>query len=609
MAMNGRVVDYYDMTDDPGGEFAWTPPRPVGAGFRTAQDGARAIDKDAARPVETPPPPGAISPPPPARALVSPDAGAIPGKTGTVVDRFPDMPAAPPAAPTASPTPAAPTYAGGGFVGDLINSTTSRAAQPQSLTMAELQPANERFSTPYFAAYTNSGDLAAAVPGVLNDTQRVRLVDPKTGEVLVEGRGVQGAQQIVTLANAISQDLGRKAAWQIQAEMQPDQFTTVGYDRADPKHDLLKTIVQIAGPLLGAAIPGMWPVLGAALGGFGSTLATGGSLKQSLLSGATSALGNFAGGGVSSLLRGAPVAWTGVNPLGGLLSTAAHSAGSLAGSLPGLTSGAGASAAGGALGNAALDAAANEIAPVIVTPTLTGGVSSLLGGAAGSALGSLVGNSLTRTPTSSTSPNGSTEPPEVATVDVMGQLNPTGVPVVPPPSSALDGATSGGSGSDNHGITGHDVRDFALDTLGQTIGGVGADLGVFGLTQLLGGGASGVNPEGVKTISTPAFDGSTDTGGQPGTPPLDAVTPPASTGGGPGANVGAGSVTPIGQGGGYNGAPGGALGQALAANIGSSSGGMGAPLAPTPGYDIRGSMAPDVWPWRRRSAALSGSVV
>lgn len=473
---------------------------------------------------------------------------------------------------------------------------------PAALSLTQLLPANpaKGWSTPYYPVYTDQGDVGAVIPGTLTN-QRVRLVDPSNGSTLAEGVGNDGAQQIATLANALGQQLKGKAAYNIQVEMQPDQFSTVGGDDINHPHaNFLKSLVQIAAPLLGAAIPGVGPILGAALGGFGGSLATGGDLKSALLSALTSGVGNSLGGALSGALRGVPVSFAGTNPLGGVLGHlgdalsggAGAAAGSVAGGSGGLLS-ALTDGAGGALGS--------TVSPLVVTAG-TGGLTSALTGALGTGLGGVLpgllggsgGSGLTATQAHPTGPDQSTE---VSPVTVTGTGLGGGVPI--PGITGLGAGSSGGTGSpapDGQTPTNNDFfsRNNLLDLAGQTGGGLAGDAGVYGLAQLLGlfngGGVDGSN------LQAPGFDGSTDTGpvpGAPGTLPDVPGVPAAPAATPPGASFGAPPA----------GAPAGALGQALGvANFGGGGGSM-APLAAAPSLNVRGSTAPDIWPWRGRDLA------
>lgn len=477
-------------------------------------------------------------------------------------------------------------------------------ADPAALTLTQLLPANpaKGWSTPYYPVYTDQGDVGAVIPGTLTAQQRVRLVDPSNGATLAEGVGNDGAQQIATLANALGQQLKGKAAYNVQVEMQPEQFSTVGGDDINHPHaNFLKSLVQIAAPLLGAAIPGIGPILGAALGGFGGSLATGGDLKSALLSALTSGVGNSLGGALSGALRGVPVSFAGTNPLGGVLGHlgdalsggAGAAAGSVAGGSGGLLS-APTNGAGGALGS--------TVSPLVVTAG-TGGLTSALTGALGTGLGGVLpgllggssGSGLTATPPRPTGPDQGTE---VSPVTVTGAAPGSGVPI--PGITGLGSGSSGGTGTTSPdgetppaGSDGFFSRNNLLDLAGQTGGGLAGDAGVYGLAQLLGlfngGGVDGSN------LQAPGFDGSTDTGpvpGAPGTlpdvpgiPAAPAAAPPGASFGGPPA------------------AAGGALGQALGvANFGTG-GGATAPLAAAPSLNVRGSTAPDIWPWRGRELA------
>lgn len=502
------------------------------------------------------------------------------------------------------------------------------ATPSQQFQLAQLQPADptKGYGTPYYGAYTNDGGLAAtlyAAPGA-----RVQLIDPSNGQVVAEGVGQDGAQQIATLANAISQSEGKKASWDIKQETGAgtNDFQTFGGDRVDkPRFTLLNALIDVGAPLLGAMIPGLAPFIGAALGGLGGSLVQGKSLTQSLLTAATAGLGNSFGGALSGALTGAPISFAGTNALGSL----AHS---ISGGLSGLTSGAG-SAAGSQIGSqigsgalsgltsgaadAGLQGLANTVAPVVVNGVAGGGLGSAIGGALGTALGGIGGSALTgigsgSTPgtTSAGQPGGTQSPVtntgvnEVAPVTVTA---PSGGGALAAAGGGVGGAAGGlaptisdqaPTQSGNGGSSQNSLQNHALDITGQTVGNVGATLGVYGLAQLLGllpsandsSGGSATSPGNVSDGTSPSgpiagtpggFGGGGTGGTNPGgptSPTPGPITNPVGTGT-------PGTSTPT-------------LG-ALSTLFNAGKGGNGAPLAAAPSLDVQGSMAPDIYPWRK----------
>lgn len=216
---------------------------------------------------------------------VAPPSFAVsPTKTGVVTERGngPD-PADPDFAVKPANDPNFGAYGG----------SASRYVAPQ------LQEANGRFSTPYYAAYTNDGDLAGAV--MVAPGQAVRLVDAKTGDVIFEGEGPEAAQQAVGIANAVSEDRGRKAAWAIQADYGPDKgWVSQAAERYDPKKSgFFGSLADIALPVLGAMLMpvtgGMSAAFAAGLGAAGgsalSSIAQGRSLSATLIRAAGAGIG------------------------------------------------------------------------------------------------------------------------------------------------------------------------------------------------------------------------------------------------------------------------------------------------------------------------------
>jgi len=146
---------------------------------------------------------------------------------------------------------------------------------------AQLMPANAQFATPYYSAYNNAGDFAAAVG--TDPDQRVRLVNQKTGEVYFEGTGPDAARMAATQANVRSQDLGKGAEWKIEVAKPGEDWQQAGYENVDKKKGgFLGMLMDIGLPILANMIlPGS---------GFLATAAAA-----------------AAGSGVSSALQGRPL--------------------------------------------------------------------------------------------------------------------------------------------------------------------------------------------------------------------------------------------------------------------------------------------------------------
>lgn len=182
--------------------------------------------------------------------------------------------------------------------------------------LPELTAANGQYATPYYSAYTNDNDFAGAV--MAGDGQKIRLVDGKTGEVVFEGTGPDAARQATAIANAVSDDKGRKAAWAIQSDNN-GQWTTQAAERYDPKKTgVWGTLLDIAAPIiLNALLPGVGGALAGALGStlggaafqglanLGSGLVQGESLKNAGLGALTAGAGSAVIGGVLNRVPGA----------------------------------------------------------------------------------------------------------------------------------------------------------------------------------------------------------------------------------------------------------------------------------------------------------------
>lgn len=248
-----------------------------------------------------------------------------------------------------------------------------------------LTPKNGQYATDYYSAYTNDGDFAGAV--MAQPGQKIRMIDPATGDVIFEGEGPEGAKQATMIANAVSQEKGRKAAWQIQGDYGEEGWKTQAAERYDPKKQSgLGKLADIALPILGAILApltgGASIALAAGLGAAGgsalSSALQGRSLSDTLLRAAISGVGagvvGPAVGNVVSGLGGAAGAGAGTGAAGAL--------GSAAGS-----------AAGGAAGTVAGDIGGNLLSEVVVQGATHGGLGSLIGAGLGSAAGGALSSS------------------------------------------------------------------------------------------------------------------------------------------------------------------------------------------------------------------------
>lgn len=163
------------------------------------------------------------------------------------------------------------------------NVPASAAPKPATAGLTTLMPADPKkgYSTPYYAAYTNDGDMAGAV--MVAEGQKVRLVDKLTGDVVYEGVGPQAAEIATATANSISKEKGRGAAWAIQKPTEEGGWVSMAEERYDPKKQgFWGKLADFALPVLGAILAPMTgglSMLGAA--GAAGVGAAGGSLLAS----------------------------------------------------------------------------------------------------------------------------------------------------------------------------------------------------------------------------------------------------------------------------------------------------------------------------------------
>jgi hypothetical protein len=173
-------------------------------------------------------------------------------------------------------------YAGGFLsIGDL------------NIAAPTLHEAGGGFSTPYYEARTNSGDLAAAV--MAGEGQQIRLLDG-SGNVIYQGTGPNGSRDVAALANYLSSTDGKNAAWNVQVD-QGGKWTSAGYESVDKvKQSTLGKVADIALPI---ALSLLAPGIGTALGFSG--LGIGGSVAARA---AAQAIGSGLGSAISSVGQG-----------------------------------------------------------------------------------------------------------------------------------------------------------------------------------------------------------------------------------------------------------------------------------------------------------------
>ncbi len=327
-----------------------------------------------------------------------------------------------------------------------------------------------------FALKTNKGNPAKVKnnpTGTIyaNPNYQYRITNEAgKNKVLYTGTGLEGLQNVYTIAQELSQKGGKKANWGVeQFDPSTGQWQRVADD--DPAKNTLGKIAGLALPVLGAfAFPGLG-ILGGALGSAAG--AASGSVASGVLQGKSlgSILKNAAITGGLSFAGGSLLGGAGAGGAGG---TAASGASGASGGL----GAAGAGATGSALGSAAGDIVVNGIRNVLP---------GAFGGAAGAAAGSAAAGAL--------SGGGSGSTPQ--TVDeILVEAN---KPLVNP-SGVLDAATLASLGipasvSGGKPMTLSDVANY-LKIASLGVGVVGNMFGGGG-----GGGSQGTMPGPIGTTA------------------------------------------------------------------------------------------------------------
>lgn len=167
----------------------------------------------------------------------------------------------------------------------------------------------------FTAPLSNKGNPTATIGNITNTfglapDQQIRLVDD-TGKVIYSGTGSDAANEVIRLAQGLTDAGGRKAAWKIQttpsatqimwgAASPQDGWKTIAQENKNK--GVLGTIGDVVGtalPLAVSLIPGLQvlgPVASSVVaGGAGAALRGDNVLKGALMSGLTSAGGEYLG--------------------------------------------------------------------------------------------------------------------------------------------------------------------------------------------------------------------------------------------------------------------------------------------------------------------------
>jgi hypothetical protein len=127
----------------------------------------------------------------------------------------------------------------------------------QNFAAPSLHEAGGGFDTPYYEARTNTGDLAAAV--MAGEGQGIRLLD-SSGNVIYQGTGPNAARDATAIANKLSMEGGKTAAWNIQIEDPANKgtFNSAGYESVDKvkDHTLRNLLVDVIPQIVAAVATG-----------------------------------------------------------------------------------------------------------------------------------------------------------------------------------------------------------------------------------------------------------------------------------------------------------------------------------------------------------------
>lgn len=315
----------------------------------------------------------------------------------------------------------------------------------------------------------------------VGEGQEVRVVDAG-GNVIFSGAGAEGANRAVAVAQSLSDELGKDANFKIQTgerTINPDGSVGgtryIDVARAAPSQTGLGFLADYVLPFAASFIPGVGPVIGAALGSAASSGLQGRSLEDTLKRAALAGGTAYAGGQLfGPATTGASAPMTGVNA--DLIPNALQGL-----NFGSLTSAAVPAGVGGAVGDILVNAA-TRAATSAVPSILASTVGNVVGQTVASQVGAPNQNQVVDGVDQETGEIVVRTPKAVAAPAPIAGFE-AAIPVIT--QGALTAAQTAGTPASDNKFDFKDVLGTGL-TLPQliSIGGVGADL----LKNLLAGG-------------------------------------------------------------------------------------------------------------------------
>jgi hypothetical protein len=182
------------------------------------------------------------------------------------------------------------------------------------------------------APVSNKGNPTGRMGGnvfAVTPDQPVRLVDLRTNTIVFEGTGYDAARKATEVGQNLTDSLGRKASYDIQTADPSGAYVTVANEKANKS--TLGTLGQIVGtalPIVVSLVPGLQfagPVLSAAIaGGAGAAMAGRDPVKGAIMGGLSAGGGEILGPALQGVGVGAKAAaalGTGLGSTAGGLAT------------------------------------------------------------------------------------------------------------------------------------------------------------------------------------------------------------------------------------------------------------------------------------------------
>lgn len=166
---------------------------------------------------------------------------------------------------------------------------------------SSLQSAPTSFAVP--ENYGNPKNKIYQLSAAPGEGVRLKAVD---GTVLFEGQGPEAAAKAASIVQELGKQFGTQSTWVLDKQPVGGDWKQVSQDTVgEKKTTAVNAFLNVAAPIAGAFIPGLSPVLGAALGSVANSALQNKNSAQAMKDAAIAAAGTYLGAKIAPSVSGA----------------------------------------------------------------------------------------------------------------------------------------------------------------------------------------------------------------------------------------------------------------------------------------------------------------